>query len=150
MAPVSLPVCSLISGFKASLTPASGGKRLTGKVLASSSLQRQRGYCQQSCVQPQEVRRKDSGPRRRDMAMANDGRVWTKAICCVLGRVCHSAGSSAGVLACPSQLHSHFTDEDTEAQRIEPTCPSVTRRQSHDWNLTAESRPIFRPCAKHR
>lgn len=64
------------------------------------------------------------------MVMANDSRVWTKAICWMLGSVCHSAGSFSGVLAWPSQLHSHFTDEYTEVQRTEPTCYSVSKRQS--------------------
>lgn len=51
--------------------------------------------------------------------MTNDGRRWTKANYCVLGCVCHSAESFAGVLAWLSQLHSHIMDEDTESQRPE-------------------------------
>lgn len=70
------------------------------------------------------------------MVREKDGKGWTKAICWVLGSVCHGAGPFAGALTWPSQLHFHFMDEDTKSQRFEPTYFSVSKRQI----LTAESR----------
>lgn len=66
------------------------------------------------------------------MVMANDGKGWTKAIRCMLGSICHSAGSFAGVFTWPSQKHFRLMDEDTESQRCGPTCYSLNKRQSQD------------------
>ena len=79
------------------------------------------------------------------MLMADEGRGWTEAIWGVLGGVCRSAAPLRLLLPWPSQMRSHFAEEDTEAQRVEPIWYSVSKGQSQEWSLTAEFRARAMP-----
>lgn len=70
------PFLSLISGFKTSVTPASE------RSLHPPGSSRQCGYCQQSFIQPQKVRRKGKilAQGGEAVEMANDGRGGRKPI----------------------------------------------------------------------
>lgn len=126
------PLFSLISGFKTSVTPASRGKRLTGKVSVFSRVQKAM-WLLSARLRPapgSQKERQDSSLRRES---CGDGKWWQRVDTrCMLGNVCHSAGSFAGVFTWPSQMHFHLMDEDTESQRCGPTCYSVNKRQSQD------------------
>lgn len=71
--------------------------------------------------------------------MADGDRGWTEPVWGVLEGVCHSPAPFWLLLPWSSQMCSHFTDEDTETQRVEPVCLSVSKRQSREWSLTEES-----------
>lgn len=133
-----------LSGFKTSVTPASE------RSLHPPESSRQCGYCQQSLVQPQKVRKKGKllAQGGGAVAMANDGRGRTKANRCVLGCVCPSAGSFAGVLAWLSQLHSHVTDEDAESQRPELIAIQCVRGRARTRFGLQNPELMLCPCAK--
>lgn len=92
------PHPSLISGLKTSVTPASGGKWLTGKV--SGILRGPEGSLATvskaaSCPGSQKEGQ-DSSPARWEM-VADDGSGWAKAIRCVIRSFCRSVEFLAGV-----------------------------------------------------
>ena len=134
------------------MTPASGSKRLTGKVSASSRVQRQCGYCQQSCPQPQEVRRKGKilAHRGRATVMADDGRVWTILVVCREALATVLGPFQVFLLGHPnctpiSQMRTLRLRELSQLAII-----FMSRRQSQDWNLTAASRACALPRCQAR